>query len=119
MSNEGLVDAVRTWVHFDNVCAMLSRQIVTARNMRTTFEERIRAQLGNTKRLKIQGATLEPATRRNSVNLNWTVLEEALHKYYAAQKKPDETAAIIKFMHDNRETKSTVYLKKTPLIPEK
>ena len=122
MSNESLIDAVRNWVHFDNVCAMLSRQIVTARNMRNTFEERILAQLGSTKRLKIQGATLEPATRRNSVNLNWSVLEESLHKYYTTQKKTDETDAILKFMRENRETKTTVYLKKTPLAlppPEK
>ena len=116
MSTTSLVDAVRNWVHFDNLCTMLSRQITTARNMRTTFEERVLAQLGSTKRLKIQGAILEPATRRNSVNLNWTVLEESLHKYYAEQKKPDETAAVLKFIRENRELKSTVYLKKTPLV---
>ena len=115
MPNEALADAVRNWVHFDNVCGMLSRQMTTARNMRNNFEERILSQLGGTKRLKIQGAVLEPATRKNSVSLNWGSLEESLHKYYTTNKKADETDAILKFMRENRETKTTTYLKKTLL----
>ena len=114
MSSPGLVDAVRNWVHFDNVCTMLGRQVTTARNMRNTFEERVLAQLGGTKRLRIKGAILEPASRKNSVVLNWSVLEESLHKYYSTQKKTDETDAILKFMREHRETKTVTYLKKTP-----
>lgn len=116
MSNQELVDAVRNWVHFDNLNAMLARQVTTARNMRNTFEEKILSLLGNTKRLKIQGATLEPATRKNSVGLNWTVLEESLHKYYATNKKTDETDALLAFLRENRGSKTTVYLKKTPNV---
>jgi hypothetical protein len=95
---------------------MLSRQTSHARTMRSTFEERVLAQLGGTKKLKIQGAYLEPVTRRNSVNLTWTVLEESLHKYYADSKKPDETDAVLKYIREKRETKSTTYLKKTPIV---
>ena len=116
MSNQSLVDAVRNWVHFDNLCTMLTRQISTARNMRATFEERVLALLGGTKRLRIQGAFLEPATKKTNVNLNWTTLEEGLHKYYENSQKPDETENILNFMRENRGTKSTSYLKKTPLI---
>jgi hypothetical protein len=43
------------------------------------------------------------------------VLEESLHKYYSAQKKTDETDAILKFMREHRETKTVTYLKKTPI----
>jgi hypothetical protein len=113
MSNQTLADAVRNWVHFDNLCSNLSKQMTTARNLRNKFEEQVLSLLGNTKRLRVQGAVLEPATRNNSVTLNWTTLEETLHKYYTDNKKPDETAALLKFLKDNRGQKSTVFLKRT------
>ena len=59
---------------------------------------------------------LEPATRKNSVSLNWGSLEESLHKYYSAQKRTDETDAVLKFIKENREIKTSTYLKKTPLV---
>jgi len=97
---------------------MLTRQIATARNMRATFEERVLALLGGTKRLRVQGALLEPATKKTNIHLNWTTLEEALHKYYETSKKTDETENILNFMRENRGTKSTSYLKKTVLIED-
>jgi hypothetical protein len=118
MSNNELVDAVRNWVHFDNLNAMFSRQIQTARNMRNTFEEKILALLGKTKRLRIQGAILEPVTKKNNMPLNWTTLEESLHKYYETTQKKDETDAILAFMKENRGSKMVTFLKKTPLIEE-
>lgn len=118
MSNNELVDAVRNWVHFDNLNAMFSRQIQTARNMRNTFEEKILALLGKTKRLRIQGAILEPVTKKNNMPLNWTTLEESLHKYYESTQKKDETEAILAFMKENRGSKMVTFLKKTPLIEE-
>ena len=113
MSNQTLADAVRNWVHFDNLCSNLSKQMTTARNLRNKFEEQVLSLLGNTKRLRIQGAVIEPATRNNSVTLNWTTLEETLHKYYSDSKKPDESAALLKYLKDNRGQKSTVFLKRT------
>ena len=89
MSSPTLVDSVRNWVHFDNLCIMLSRQIATARNMRATFEDRVLSLLGSTKRLRIKGALLEPAVKKTNINLNWTTLEESLHKYFDSVKKPD------------------------------
>jgi hypothetical protein len=113
MSNtEPLADAVRNWVHFDNLCSMLAKQLVSARNMKKNFEERVLELIGGTKRIKIHGAVLEMATRRNSVSLNWTTLEESLHKYYEKNKKTDETDDIINFLQDNRGTKVTTFMKK-------
>jgi len=115
MSNQPLVDAVRNWVHFDNLCTNLSKQMTTARNLRNRFEEQILSLLGNTKRLRIGGAYLEPCTKNSCTALNWTTLEDQLHKYYAETKKPDETQAILKYMKDNRGHKSSTFLKKLPL----
>jgi len=118
MSNQELVDAVRNWVHFDNLNLNLAKQIVTARNMKNTFEERVLKLLGKTKRLRIQGAILEPASRTNSLPLNWGLLEESLRKYYEQSEKPDETDAIVAFLKDNRGSKTTTFLKKT-ITPDK
>ena len=115
-NNQPLIDSVRNWVHFDNLCAMLSRQMSTARNMRNTFEDKILSMLGKTKRLKIQGAYLEPTTRSTSITLSWGTLEESLHKYFAAHNKPDETDAILAYMKENRGKKSTMFLKKVQTV---
>lgn len=113
MSNQPLADAVHNWIHFDNLCTNLTKQMTTARNLRNNYEQQVLSLIGKTKRLRIKGAYLEPATKNNSVTLNWTTLEETLHKYYADSKKPDETESLLKFLRDNRGQKSTVFLKKT------
>ena len=117
-SNEPLIDAVRNWVHFDNLCIMLSKQINTARNLRNSFETKVLSLLDNIKRLRIKGAILEPSVRKTSVTLSLTNLEESLHKYFTSKKKPDETAAIMEYLREHRGVKSAPYLKKTSLIEE-
>ena len=113
MSNtEPLADSVRNWVHFDNLCTMLTKQLISARNMKKKFDEQIISLIGGIKRIKIHGAVLEMTTRRNSIPLNWTILEESLHKYYEKNKKTDETDDIINFLQDNRGTKVTTFMKK-------
>ena len=115
MSNQTpLAEAVRNWVHFDNLCSNLSKQMTTARNIKNKFEEQVLSLLGSAKRVRIQGAFLEPTTKNSCVTLNWKTLEETLHKYYSDNNKPDETAALLKFLKDNRGQKTNVYLKKMP-----
>lgn len=113
MSNtEPLSDAVRNWVHFDNLYAMLSKQAASALNMKKTFEDRVLALIGRTKRIKINSAVLEPATRRNSISMNLTSLEETLHKYYETNNKPDDTVNIIKFVQQTKGGKTISYIMK-------
>jgi hypothetical protein len=116
MSNSSpLADSVRNWLHFDNLCNNLSKQMLTARNLRNRYEEEVIKHMGNTRRLRINGAIIEPLTKNTSVTLNWTTLEETLHKYYTDSKKTDETLEILKFLKTNRGQKSSVVLKKTPI----
>jgi len=107
-----LVDAVRNWVHFDNLCNNLSKQTITARNLKSRYEEEVLKHMGTTKRLRIAGAILEPSTKNTSATLNWTTLEEMLHKYYSDNKKTDETLALLKYLKDNRGQKTATFLKK-------
>lgn len=112
-----LVDAVRHWVHFDNLAESLTKQVTNARSMRSSFEERILRLLntmgmGNAV-LQITGATLQKASKPKQTDLSWTFLESQLHEYYKAKGKPDETTALMEYLQSRRTTKSVEYLKKT------
>jgi hypothetical protein len=118
-----LVDAVRHWVHFDNLAETLNKQVSNVRAKRSEYEEKILKHLeSNNMRdavLQISGAQLQRASTYRSANLSWTLMEEQLHEYYKSRGKPDETAAIVDFLQKHRGGKSVDYLKKTPLGSEK
>ena len=112
-----LVDAVRHWVHFDNLAESLTKQVTNARSMRSSFEDRILRLLHNTGMsnavLQITGATLQRATKPKQSDLSWTYLEANLHEFYKTKGKPDDTAAIMEFLQSKRTTKTVEYIKKT------
>lgn len=112
-----LVDAVRHWVHFDNLSESLQKQVTNARAKRSEFEDRILRLLDATGMrnavLQITGATLQRATKPKQSDLSWTFLETSLHDYYKAKGRPDETSAILDYLQASRTTKHTEYLKKT------
>jgi hypothetical protein len=112
-----LVDAVRHWVHFDNLAESLQKQVTNARSMRTNFEEKILHHLDTTSMkgavLQITGATLQRATRPKTSDLSWGFLEASLHEYYKSRGRLDETSAVVEFLQSKRDTKVIPYLKKT------
>ena len=112
-----LVDAVRHWVHFDNLAETLTKQVGNARTMRTRFEEAIMKMLDTSGMknavLQINGANLQCQTSFRSTNLSWGFLEEQLHEYYKAKGKSDETAQIMDFLQKHRGGKQVEFLKKT------
>ena len=109
-----LVDAVRHYVHVDNLAESLTKQVNNARQMRSTFEEKVLKLLEVTGMrnaiLQITGATLQRASRHKSTDLSWGFLEEQLHDYFKFKVKPDETAAILEFMHRHRGGRQVDYL---------
>jgi len=107
-----LSDAVRNWVHFDNLYSMLLKQANSALSMKKTFEERVLSLMGNTKRININSGVLEPAIRKNNISLNMDKLEESLHKYFDINKKTDETAKIVAFIQQSQDTKTTRFIQK-------
>ncbi len=114
-----LVDAVRHWVHFDNLAETLNKQVANVRTKRSEYEEKILKHLESHNMrdavLQISGAQLQRASTYRSANLSWTLLEEQLHEYYKSRGKADETAAIVDFLQKHRGGKSVDYSKKTPL----
>ena len=112
-----LIDAVRHYVHFDNLAETLTKQVSNARTMRSNYEDRILKHLetGNMKNaiLQINGATLQRSVRSKSTDLSWSFLEEQLHEYNKMKGRVDDTNDILEFMQKKRGTKTTEYLKKT------
>ena len=117
-----LVDAVRHWVHFDNLSESLQKQVTNVRTKRSEFEDHILRLLDATGMrnavLQITGATLQRAIKPKQSDLSWSFLESSLHEYYKTKGRPDETAAIMDFIQASRTTKHTEYLKKTTTTPE-
>jgi len=112
-----LVDAVRNWVHFDNLAESLTKQVTNARNLRAQHEANVLKLLETTgmknATIQITGATLQLGQRSKPTDLSWSYMEEQLHNYYKTKGKPDETTAIIGFLQDHRGVKNQEYLKKT------
>jgi len=112
-----LIDAVRHWVHFDNLAETLTKQVGNARTMRSTYEDRVMKHLehANMKNaiLQINGATLQRSTRFKATDLSWSFLEEQLHEYYKSKGKSDDTNNIMEFIQRGRGGKNIEFLKKT------
>lgn len=112
-----LVDAVRHWVHFDNLAETLTKQVGNARTIRAKFEEAILTMLETSGMknavLQINGANLQHQSSFKSTNLSWGFLEEQLHEYYKSKGKTDETVQVMEFLQKHRGGKQVEFLKKT------
>ena len=113
-----LADAIRSWVHFDNMTEHLNKQVSNARNLRNEYENKILHMLESQNMrqtmIKITGATLQHSTRYKQNDLGWTMLREQLRDYYKMKGKPDETDEIMNFLQTSRGGKTVAFLKKTP-----
>lgn len=117
--NPELVDAVRHYVHFDNLAETLTKQVANARAKRNEYETKVIHSLESAGMknaiLQISGATLQCTSKYQSNPLSWGFLEEQLHTYYTESKRPDETAKILEFLQGRRGGKTHDSLKKTAL----
>lgn len=120
-NNGELADAVRQWVHFDNVTEHLNKQLSNVRSLRSDYETRIIDILGRTNMkhatLKVTGASLSCATRFKASDLTWSFLEEQLREYFKTTGKHDDTDAVVQFLQRNRGGRTIEYLKKTTTTP--
>ena len=115
--NKDLIDAVRHWVHFDNLAETLSKQIANAKSMRATFEEKVLSLLHSSGMknsiLQLNGAILQKQTKLKPSDLTWGFLEEHMTEYWNAKGKPEEAKLILAFLQTKRGGKMIDCLKKT------
>jgi hypothetical protein len=112
-----LVEAVRHWVHFDNLAESLNKQVANVRTLRNQYETKVlelmESQGLKKASLKITNATLTCAQRTKPTDLTWSFLEEQLHAFYKSTGQRDATAELLTFLQQQRGGKTVEYLKKT------
>lgn len=118
-SSAELADAVRHWVHFDNLAESLNKQINNVRALRSQYETRVLELLDASglkkANLKVTGATLSCASRYKQNDLSWTLLEEQLHDYFKSRGQRDDTKDVLAFLQRHRGGRTVEYLKKTSM----
>ena len=116
-TNEELIDAVRHWVHFDNLAEVLSKQVVNARALQSTYEEKIMTILDSTGNsnaiLNISGATLQKQSSVKEMDIDIHSIRTILKEYFVETGEEDTTEKIMAFFEKQRGGKVTVGLKKT------
>ena len=112
-----LIQSIRGWVHMENLAETLNHQATNARKLRTKHEEDaigLIKQLGLSKStIKISGASLQLAARKEKGALSWTYLEKEVPAWAAKSGVPAEKAAgLLVWLQEHRESKDNEYLKK-------
>jgi hypothetical protein len=88
-ANTELIEAVRHYVHFDNLAETLTKQVNNARAKRGEYEAKVLKNLETSGMknaiLQINGATLQCCSKNQANPLSWGFLEEQLHLYYSGR----------------------------------
>lgn len=113
-----LTDAIRGWVHMDNLLESHTAQATNARTLRAKYEKEaiaIMKQMHLDKStIQISGASLVLQKRSTPNALSWTFLEKEISAWGL---NPTQTQSLLKWLHEHRELKDTESLKKIGLKP--
>ena len=115
---QSLGNLVRSWVHYDTIIANFNKQLVNTRKERDNYEKQIIETMRGSNYekavIQISGGKILLTDEKHSQPLTFTSLQELLHEYYKlkAPGKEDETAAIVKFIKENRTVHTGLKLKK-------
>jgi hypothetical protein len=119
-SKQRLIEAIRGWIHMDNLLENHSAQAANARNLRGKHEQEaitLMKQM-NLERSTIQvsGGSLTLQQKTAPAALTWGYLEKEVPEWAAKNGvTATQTASLIRWLHDRREVKATESLKKSGL----
>jgi hypothetical protein len=113
-----LVQAVRGYIHMDNLVENLNTQASNARELRSKHETEaigLMKQLGlATSTVQVSGAQLQVSTKKEPAGLSWTYLEREIPTWATRNGVSSaQAASLIKWLQDHREVKEREQLKKT------
>jgi CRISPR/Cas system CSM-associated protein Csm2 small subunit len=115
---QSLGNLVRSWVHYDTLTTNFNKQLLNTRKERDVYEKQIIQTMKNSNYekavIQISGGKLLLTDEKHSQPLTFSSLQELLHEYFkhSAPGKEDQTAAILKFIKENRTVTTGVKLKK-------
>jgi hypothetical protein len=113
-----LVQAVRGYIHMDNLVENLNTQATNARELRTKHETEaigLIKQLGlSSSTIQVSGAQLQVSKKKEPAGLTWTYLEREIPAWATRNGvSATQAASLIKWLQDHREIKEREQLKKT------
>ncbi len=118
-----LITSIRGWMHMDNLVETFNRQATNARQLRAKHEESaigLMKQMGlAASTIQVSGASLQLKKSKNTEGLTWGFLEREIPAWATqARLTPEQTASLLRWLHDRREVRETEYLKKTLEAPK-
>jgi len=113
-----LIEAIRGWIHMDNLVESFNQQATNARNLRNKHEQdsiRLMKELGlGASTIQVSGATLNIQKKSVPAGLSWTYLEREIPAWAARSGiQVTQSTALVKWLHEHRESKEIESLKKT------
>ena len=102
----------------DNLVESFNQQAANARNLRTKHEQdsiRLMKELGlSASTIQVSGASLNIQKKKVPAGLSWGYLEKEIPAWTTKTGlSANQSAALLKWLHDNREIKELESLKKT------
>jgi len=121
MTDPGIGNLVRFWLHYNNMASSFFKQYGAARKVKDDYEKQIIASLqqhGMEKAIiQIQNGRLQVKDSREPNQLSLSKIEELLHGYYRQRSGKDETLDIMTFIKANRGYSVHKVLKQSGLPP--
>jgi hypothetical protein len=119
-TRQQLGTTIRDWIHMDNLVENHLAQAANAREIRTKHEMESIAlikQLGLDKStIRVSGAMLSLQKKATPAALSWGYLEKEIPVWATRSGVTvAQSASLIKWLHDKRETKEVEFLKKGPM----
>ena len=113
-----LIESIRGWIHMDNLVESFNQQATNARQLRNKHEQeaiRLMKQLGlGSSTIQVSGVTLNLQKKSVPTGLSWTYLEREIPAWAGRSGiPPPQATALVKWLHEHRETKEVESLKKT------
>jgi len=121
-SKQQLIDAIRGWVHMDNLLENHTAQASNARNLRAKYEKEaitlIKQMHLDTSTIQISGGKLTLQKKTTLSTLSWGYVEKEIEAWAkSAHVSPTQSTSLIQWLHDHRESKEIESLKKIGLKP--
>ena len=119
-SKKQLIDAIRGWVHMDNLLENHTAQASNARNVRAKYEKEAIALIKqlhlDTSTIQISGGKLILQKKSTLGSLSWGYVEKEIEAWAkSANISPTQSKSLIQWLHDHRESKELESLKKIGL----
>jgi hypothetical protein len=115
-----LIDAIRGWIHMDNLLENHNAQAANARTLKSKHEAEAIALMKqmhlDKSTIQVSGASLTLLKKATPGALSWTYLEKEIPAWATRTGiTAVQSQSLIKWLHDHRELKETESLKKSGL----